>query len=197
MVRSAIAAFVALVAPAAADIYEAPAHGLAVRDAPGGAVIESLPQGAGPIETTGIDETGTWLRVGLAERDGWVARDALVPRAVTRIAGSAVPGGLVCSGTEPFWSATLEADGATLREPGSGAERWALSGLTVAEGRSGTPALATLTQDGASAMLLIRETPCSDGMSDRIHAWQADLMRQTGGDAPLALRTGCCRLPMP
>ena len=196
LVRPAIAALLAL-APAAvaADVYEAPAHGLTVRDAPGGAVVETLPPGHGPIETTGRDQTGTWSRIGLAEGDGWVARDALAPREVARFQGTTVPEGLICSGTEPFWSATLAADGVTLAAPGVDAEDWSLGAQSVAEGRAGTPALFTLGRDDASAMLLIREAPCSDGMSDRTHAWQADLVRELGADTPLALRTGCCRLP--
>lgn len=195
MVRLAVAAFLTLTTAASAEVYEAPAHGLAVRDAPGGTIIDTLSAGHGPIETTGADQTGAWLRIGLAESDGWVARDALAPREVARFEGTAVPEGLVCSGTEPFWSATLSGDGVMIDALGAEPAAWSLVGLSVAEGRVGTPAVATLMREGASALLVIRAAACSDGMSDRTHAWQADLVHQVGGDTPLAFRTGCCRLP--
>lgn len=175
------------------EVFSAPEHGLVVREAPGGAAIATLPPGYGPIETTGQDITGAWLRIGLAEQDGWVARDAVAPATVPLLDGDLLPEGLMCFGVEPNWSARLTAGGATIGDPGQEA-MWSLDGIAPAEGRREGQALATLRRDEATALLLVRRAACSDGMSDRTHAWQADLLLPSDAGTAFGLRTGCCRL---
>ncbi|SEA08325.1 peptide-binding protein [Rubrimonas cliftonensis] len=162
-------------------LFTAPAHPLPVRDAPGGDVIGALEPGATPVESTGAD--GAWLRIGFGERDGWVARDALSPTETPMLAGSQAPDGLLCSGTEPFWSLRLEA-ATTLRSPDGDGPALTLHGVAPAVGMSAFPARV----DYGPLVAVLRPLACADGMSDRTQAWTVDVL---DGDR---LLTGCCRL---
>lgn len=193
--RAAILA-VALALPAAAEpLYlRGPDFPLPLRDAPGGEPVADLAPGA-LVETTGAD--GAWVRVPLAEGDAWAARDALRPATVARLGDSALPVGLLCTGTEPFWSLRLDADHAVFGEPGAADDAFGVFAIAPARGRPRFPAMVTLMQDARSMVAVIRPGACSDGMSDRTQPWLVDLVRQEpdGAGGVLTLHTGCCRLP--
>ena len=194
-VRAALLAL-ALAWPVAAEpLYlQAPDWPLPLRDAPDGAVVAALPPGS-IVESTG--EAGAWVRVPLAESDAWAARDALRPAAVARLGDSALPAGLLCSGTEPFWSLRLEPTGATFAVPGGEPERFGLFAIAPATGQQRFPALVTMMQEARSMLAIIRPETCTDGMSDRTQPWRVDVVRQApdGPGGVLTLHTGCCRLP--
>ena len=194
-VRAAVLA-AAMALPAAAEpLYlQTPNWPLPVRDAPDGVVVADLPPGS-TVETTG--EAGSWVRVPLGESDAWAARDALRPGTVARLGDSALPAGLLCSGTEPFWSLRLESTGATLAEPDGEAEHFGLYSIAPAAGQQRFPALVTMMQDARSMLAIIRPEACTDGMSDRTQPWRVDVVRQApdGAGGVLTLHTGCCRLP--
>lgn len=189
------AGFVAA-APAQAEpaYFRTPDVPLPVRDAPDGATVAELAP-ATVVEATG--ERGGWIRVPLAETDAWAARDALRPVDVPRLEGSALPDGLLCTGTEPFWSLRLSSAGIVYEEPGAPARPFGLLSAAPADGALRTPVLVTLIQDRESMLAIVRPAACSDGMSDRTQPWQADVVLQRPGTGPavLALRSGCCRLP--
>jgi uncharacterized membrane protein len=191
-----LALAVLLALPAAAEpLYlQGPDFPLPLRDAPGGAPVSDLAPGA-RVETTGED--GAWVRVPLAEADAWAARDALRPVAVARLGDSGLPDGLLCTGTEPFWSLRLDAAGASFSEPGAETDTFGMFAIAAATGQPRFPALVTMMQEGRSMLAVIRAGACSDGMSDRTQPWQVDLVRQEpdGAGGILTLRTGCCRLP--
>ena len=166
---------------------------LPVRDAPDGDEVDALPP-ATRVETTG--EQGGWVRVPLAESDAWAARDALQPVEVSRLAGSALPEGLVCTGTEPFWALHLSTAGSRYEEPGAQPEPLALVSAAAADGFQRFPVLMTLMRGQTAVLAVIRPEACTDGMSDRTQPWRADVILQgsEGGAVP-TLRSGCCRLP--
>ena len=185
-----------LAAPVAAEpLYlVGPDFPLTLRDAPDGAPVAELAPST-LVEATA--ESGAWVRVPLAESDAWAARDALTVASVARLGDSALPVGLLCSGTEPFWSLRLDADGAAFSEPGAETDVLGVFAIAPAIGRPRFPALVTMMQDARSMVAIIRPSACNDGMSDRTQPWQVDLVRQEpdGVGGVLTLHTGCCRLP--
>lgn len=178
---------------AAQDVayFAAPSQPLAVFDAPGGALLGELAPGRQPLEATGVD--GDWARIGFGEGDGWVELSALTPVTPPTLEGVAAPAGLLCVGTEPFWSLRLGAEAVEFAEPGGEGMRFALMNAAPAAGMASFPALLPLYAEGGSGMAILRPLTCHDGMSDRTHAWTVDLVLQ--GEGGLDLRTGCCRLP--
>jgi uncharacterized membrane protein len=172
----------------------APAEGLTVRAAPGGAPIGDLAAGAQPIEISGLDETGEWGRIIYGEGDGWIelARAAPVDPPVLTIAP--IRAGLVCAGNEPFWSLRFADEKANFVEPGVEPVSFELSRPATAAGAAGWPLSVTLVGGEASGVALLRPLACSDGMSDRSYPWTLDFLTQREG-APLLL-TGCCRVPI-
>lgn len=165
--------------------FLAPDFPLTVRDWPGGPAAGSLPAGAGPIEIGLIDETGAWGRIALGETDGWVSIDALRPFDIEATSYAPIPAGLVCTGTEPFWSLRFDADNAVSAAPGVDEATVGVDGHSVAEGRKWPIAI---RMDDVTAVL--RPAACHDGMSDRTQSWSVDVLNADG------LRTGCCRLPL-
>jgi hypothetical protein len=193
---AALALALSLVATAALaepPVFEAPADGLTVRAAPGGEPVGTLARGH-RVEATAVD--GVWVRFALGEVDAWAAVDALRPVEVPWLGSTRLPVGLVCSGTEPFWSLTLAPEAIVWRTP-EAETPWGLFAAAPATGRPAFPVLLTLMRESRSMLAIIRPGACSDGMSDRTQAWHAEVVTQTpdGAGGVLTLHTGCCRLP--
>ena len=189
LVAALLAPLAAMAAPPA--YFTAP-KGAKVRAAPEAEAkpVGALPPGAGPIEA--VEEDG-WLRLTWGEGDGWVRRDALSPTEVPRLGSTALPLGLVCAGTEPFWSITL-GDGARFATP-EGGRSYAIEGAATAEGRLSFPVAVRLAAEDGGGTAVIRPLTCNDGMSDRTWPWTVDLLLRQGTE--WSLLTGCCRLPRP
>jgi uncharacterized membrane protein len=196
-IGSGIAAAIVLTAATARGqdapaVYAAPEAGVALRATPGGAVIGRIPGGARPLEATAADPGGAWVRIGWGEGEGWVAVDALIATEVARIADTPIPDGLVCAGTEPFWSLRFGADAITYGEPGAGPVALGLLAAEPAQGRRAFPLAITLMSEILSGVAVLRPAACTDGMSGRTDAWTLDFIAQRA--ATQRLRTGCCRL---
>ena len=155
--------------------------------------IGDLAHDAQMVEVLGFDANRDWARISLAERDGWVAARFLAPDSVVTIGDSAIPVGLSCTGTEPFWGLSLSADAGTYSQPAEPDASMAVTQSRVAEGRSGSPLYLRLSGDDYSATAIVSGTMCSDGMSDRSYGWTINA-RITGPDADRFV-TGCCHLP--
>ena len=192
MIRIAVA--LGLIAGAAAAqtpvYFAAPGHALTVRAATGGEPIGALAPGAAPLEATGFDASGAWARIGFGERDGWVAADALTPANVDPAPYADAPLGLVCAGVGPFWALRFTADGVAQERPGEAPTLETPSASAVAQGAARWPLALRL----GSQIAVLRLQACRDGMSDRTDAWTLDLIAP--GEDALALRSGCCRLPV-
>ncbi len=156
--------------------------------------IGDLPPDQRGIEIAGTDATGDWGRIVWQEGTGWIAMRYLAPDPVQPIAGTALPAGLMCAGTEPFWSMQVSAGSATFSDISGAAVAMGLQGARVAEGRGAFPVqLGHAGPDGSSAAL-IRPGSCSDGMSDRDYPWLVDLLINTAAGGRYL--TGCCHLPL-
>jgi uncharacterized membrane protein len=144
-------------------------------------VIGGLPNGA-EVEVTATAGDG-WARILRGEGNGWVAMRYLKAHGADE-----TPIALYCGGTEPFWSLTLEPDGALTfteidGEPSNVSPNWRHS---VTGRPNGSFAVGT---DGY--VTLFHRRDCSDGMSDRTYGWALDFLR-TGGQGEYL--QGCCRM---
>jgi len=207
---AAIAALLFLIPPAAfaaeAGYYRV--TGVAAGDVlnirpepgPGGDPLGELAPGAAPVEVLEVQSTGAgeWGRVLAADGNGWVAMKFLEPLKVAKIAGTEIPDGLVCMGTEPFWNAKVSTEeGLRFADIDQNEAVMPITKAMNAIGRMHR--FAVLASDGktrATAMLGTNES-CSDGMSDRDFGWRMDLLLERDGDGEYPqLYEGCCRLPI-
>ena len=139
-----------------------------------------------------IATDGGWGRIVHGEGNGWVSLAYLEPAPASRVGESPIPVGLICAGTEPFWSLATD-DGASVAfsEPGPDGiaeDRARVEWAGAASGRSGFPAALRARSADADYALVLRPAACSDGMSDRDYGWAAEVL------AGERLLTGCCRL---
>lgn len=195
-------AFACLALPAAADPSYWRVTGVAADDtlnvragpSAGTQDIGDLFPGTGGIEVGALDASGKWGRIVWQEGDGWVAMRFLAPDAVPKIAGTGLPSGLLCSGTEPFWSLRLAEGSASFSDFGGLNLLMGQTDARVAEGRLTSPVLLTHASNAAGAVTVVGPAACSDGMSDRTYPWRSEVLVETGeGRRFLA---GCCQLPL-
>ncbi|SFB11801.1 SH3 domain-containing protein [Poseidonocella pacifica] len=185
----------ALALPAAAEDYPAlydvdglaPNVSLNIRAAPTvqGQDIGDLSASASGVEVTGAQDG--WLRITHEGGPAWVSA-----RYMRRQPGSEALLGrpLQCSGTEPFWSLQVGADGQlTFRTP-EGAETAFAAGDSISSANRSDVALIRSAE--GTAQLLVSRRACSDGMSDIIYGLTSDLLLE----APMGMRllSGCCSL---
>jgi uncharacterized membrane protein len=151
--------------------------------------------GDGPLEITA--ERDGWGRFPWNGVDAWVPLKSLVPTTVDLLDAVPFPVGLVCTGTEPFWSLAFTGPAqATYRSPDAAPVDYSITESAAAAGRPDFPAGFVLTGRQASAVALIRPQDCSDGMSDQTYPWTFDLMGRPDPRGEMILLTGCCRLPL-
>ncbi|MBM7067144.1 COG3650 family protein [Actibacterium sp. 188UL27-1] len=151
-------------------------------------ILSAYPFDARGIEVVGYNETGRWAKVGLGERNGWVAAKFLTADT------SAAP--LGCFGAEPFWNLTIDAPDA--RYEGVDTPRITMNVVRAQSRLPDVSGVAAFDLDGIDYAMsaIIRPRQCSDGMSDRMYGWGIDLMihrAATPTDGPTHL-AGCCTL---
>lgn len=133
-----------------------------------------------------------------ADANGWVAMRFLVPETPPGFAGTEVPQGLTCLGTEPFWDLELVAGG-RLRFSAVDTEDVSLPLVAATAAVARIHRFALIAGDGkrrATAVLGRYET-CSDGMSDRDFGWRIDLVLEgVHGDGAVSAYEGCCMVPV-
>ncbi|AUM74921.1 peptide-binding protein [Paracoccus jeotgali] len=154
-------------------------------------IVGSLPPDATEVEITALDPSGRWGQVNTGERAGWVAMRFLQYRTDVW-AEDRVPATLICSGTEPFWSFTIEGDRLAWRAPDAQRD-W--PGVQIrGTGWARDPHRGLFARDGQSVLAAtITPKQCSDGMSDMAFGLEATVLVQDGA-APLQMYSGCCRI---
>lgn len=161
--------------------------------------IGEFAQGAGPIEAVRpwSDAEPPFARVALGERDGWAPLDRLAAMPVARIDGAALPVGLSCGGTEPFWHLELDTGSARYSAPWHDRDiAFEIADVAAAEARGGHPAALLMSApEIGEATAFIRAGDCSDGMSDQTYPWSIGLLLD--GREGRKLVEGCCKLPAP
>ncbi|MCI4665271.1 MAG: hypothetical protein MRY74_11175 [Neomegalonema sp.] len=159
--------------------------------------LGALKQGEGPIEVIRTVTIGStkWAEIIFQEGNAFVAARFLRPAAPALIKPSTLPVGLVCGGTEPFWTLTLtsrkRAKFEALGQDFKGSYR--ISKVVVAAARSGYPAAFMLKAPASSAELTVSAGWCSDGMSDRDFGWRATMLFSTK-PGQRTMFEGCCTL---
>ncbi|WP_417524152.1 COG3650 family protein [Marinovum sp.] len=169
---------------------------LNVRAAPDGDSedIGDLAHDQTAVEVIETDESGDWGRIGWEEGHGWIAMRFLEAEDLPMIGDSRLPEGLLCTGTEPFWSLRYTADTALYSDFNNNSATLPLTDQLSAAGRNGFPALLSHGGDGAAVTAVIRAQLCSDGMSDRDYPYAIVLRVQAAAEQ--ILFEGCCRLPL-
>lgn len=147
-------------------------------------IIGHLAPNARNVEV--VAQRNGWMQVNTDERSGWVNARYLTYR-VDIWEQDALPDGLVCVGTEPFWSVAVAGDNVTLDRP-EGAQTMALHRI-LSTGWHRNPRRAVVA-DGLTAV--IAPAACSDGMSDRAYGLEATVILGTGTQAQML--NGCCSL---
>lgn len=137
------------------------------------------------VEVVASGPDGSWGQVNAGEQSGWASLSFL-ERQPDQPAGEPIAR-LSCSGTEPFWSFSIDGDEATFGAPDQDDETVALAEPVKASGR--TDRWSVIGVYGGTTAILARAS-CSDGMSSRAYGLTIDLLRSDPG-APTYL-TGCC-----
>lgn len=150
------------------------------------AIIGDVGTSGAMVEVVDEDPQARWGRVVHGEGNGWVSLAYLAPAEIETIGTTAIPAGLHCSGTEPFWSLWLGPREAAFETPEVGPAAVPVKTAVTAAGRIGFPAAVT----AGDMTAVVRPMACSDGMSDRLYGWTVDVIR--GG----VLHTGCCGIAL-
>lgn len=166
---------------------------LNLRDAPRASArqIATLAPTASGIEVTAVSDNGDWGRVLLPEGVAWANMQFLTPQPGTELPFMSRP--MVCFGTEPFWSVTLDpAVPATLDRMGTEPEAFRM-GLPMRDPNRSEAVLGN-AESGVSMVAVVRPAQCSDGMSDALYGLKTEVIL-LGADGAEML-TGCCSLTM-
>jgi uncharacterized membrane protein len=193
--RAAEPGFYAVTGVAAGDVLNIRAEPDAKAE-----ILEILEPGARPVEVleTRTEGSTEWGRVLAGDGNGWVAMRFLEPIEVPMLAGTDIPDGLACSGTEPFWGARFTSANGIVFAPMEGPEiTFPISRAVNAVGRNSRFAALGETASNRATAIIARFETCTDGMSDRDFGWRIDLLlEKPGDDSYPQLYEGCCRLPV-
>ncbi|MEM1386977.1 MAG: hypothetical protein AAF626_13050 [Pseudomonadota bacterium] len=146
------------------------------------------------VEVLGTDPTGRWGRIIWQDAMGWVSMRFLAPDPQPGIAGTSVPQGLVCGGTEPFWTLRLAQNSARYTDIVGADYTMPITLARVASGRPAWPALLAHAAPPNTTMTTITPALCSDGMSDRDYPYTATVVINENGQQQFV--EGCCSLPL-
>lgn len=162
---------------------------LNIRAEPGAnaTIIGTLAPDASGIEV--VEARNGWLRVALPEASGWISG-----RFATMRTGlwqqDALPAGLVCHGTEPFWSLVPDKGAAQFSTPDGARRHEGLRVFGPADWAE-NPRRA-IRADGLMALISPAPRLCSDGMSDALFGLDADVV--VGEGAQARYLRGCCSI---
>lgn len=147
-------------------------------------VIGSLAPETRDLEV--IAHQGSWAEVNAGEATGFVARRYLQPQASAWQSG-ALPAGLHCLGTEPFWDLRMDGGTAKLRSPDAPEQSFAITSISD----RGYPEDRMRAVQAGDLSFVIAPEACSDGMSERSFGLLAVLQLRSG---PRPMLAGCCSI---
>ncbi|MEM6667137.1 MAG: hypothetical protein AAF638_12135, partial [Pseudomonadota bacterium] len=162
----------------------------------GAQTIGTLRFNAAPVEV--FETRDGFGRIVFQEANGWVPLSSLAVLPIGTVIGTKLPQGLMCVGTEPFWSAEIVGTDVVHFETAEGLR--ITHEITASGGFEARPNadFLWLEAEANHASMSVRRTLCSDGMSDRDYPMFVDLVlrgRLAGQDSASAL-TGCCFRPV-
>lgn len=160
-----------------------------------------LAPGAGPVEILEVKTEGAseWGRLVTGESDGWVAMRFLEPAEVATIGETAIPDGLSCGGSEPFWNIAFGQSAGMKFSTMEGLElTMPYTFAQTALARMHRFALRGEASGHVATAILGKNETCFDSMADGTRGWRIDLLIEKQGDSEYPqLYEGCCLLPLP
>ncbi len=154
----------------------------------GSAVVGQLPSDATGISALGGQvEVGasTWLEIAYRDLRGWVNARYLMAQPIRT---GELPMPLRCSGTEPFWSLSVD-DGALLFDLLDDQRSFAVSGPVRSANSTLIWSFPIENGETGSGALFVKETgDCSDGMSEQLYHFEVMLNLPGAG----GVFSGCC-----
>lgn len=163
-----------------------------------GEIITQLDPGYGLVDVLEIRDG--WGRVLAPGGGGWVSMAYLVRAVRPDLTEFDAPGGFECSGTEPFWGASIAVDGAVSFQDAMSYDLDApleLMSAMTASARLQPYSYQFANPNGLmDVALIIDAQACSDGMSARRYGWRA-IARVRDHQSASRLLEGCCWTPLP
>ncbi len=156
--------------------------------------IGDLPHDATGIELIDTDASGDWGRIVWEEANGWIATRFLAEDPQPAIAHTELPQGLLCGGTEPFWSLRLSGGGGSYSAADGAPLTLTMTGALTPQAQGPFPAVLSHGGETAATVSIIEPMLCSDGMSDRTYPWRILFLLSTADGQQLL--SGCCQLPL-
>lgn len=142
----------------------------------------------GRVHVIGFNESGSWAEVMWETGTAWVSMRFLQPVHLDGVERTnAIPAGLQCGGTEPFWSADFGAGTISFDMMGGSKSSAPVEWAVPARGRPADYILGFAA--GPFTGVLMKQT-CSDGMSDNTYPWSVVLINRSS-DGPKVVE-GCC-----
>src|SRR5690606_1370999 len=129
-------------------------------------VVGKISPKANNVEVVAQTEDGKWSKVNSGESSGWVSSKFLTLQSGTWKLG-ALPKGMICSGTEPFWSVDAP-DGKLSFRPMDGKTLELEQAQILDRNFEGDRNRVIIANAGDQTVTaVIQQNQCSDGMSDR------------------------------
>ena len=152
--------------------------------------LGDIASGSKPYEIIETDPSGDWGRILWLEATGWVALRFMEPIQVEQLAKTEVPVGLVCAGTEPFWTFEIQSQQSALLTTSESTQSLSVTNAESSRNYAAFPAAVELQSDNYSAVSVLRRSQCADGMSEINYSWTVDIVKQP----ELEVLSGCCFL---
>ncbi len=150
--------------------------------------IGDLNPGARPIEVLKTDPTGEWGHIVWQETTGWVALRFLERITLPQLQDTIVPIGLICAGTEPFWTMEIESPDNAVLSTEASSTPMSINTVSTSRNRNQHPvALELLSKNHTNVTVLSRQA-CSDGLTNIQYNWAAEIIIQP----EFNLLSGCC-----
>lgn len=150
--------------------------------------IGNIKPGAQPFEILETDSSGQWGKILWLDRTAWVALKYMEPIQLPMLQNTSVPIGLICAGTEPFWTIEVESAEASLFSTPEADIPMSIANVDVSKNTAEYPVAIEMRTENFAALTVVRRQACSDGMSDTNYNWAVDVVLQPD----LSLLSGCC-----
>ena len=151
-------------------------------------IIGELAPNSRPIEV--LASQNGWAQVSTGEGTGWVSTHFLEEIQLPTIGDTALPEGLTCWGTEPFWGIEIDAAQVVLGDMNEGVSTFQMFETGQFAHRAGSLNFFIAAGEGGQMTGIISNRICSDGMSDRDYGRAVELLISTPeGTSAIA---GCC-----
>jgi len=152
-------------------------------------IIGALAHDASPVEI--VRTENGWGMFPAGEMSGWVSMNYLSPIDQPMIGTTAIPEGMMCVGTEPFWVVTVNTGGVIVSHQNWEHDR--TYSLNLDQSSADPDRVSSLSLEDGSAV--ISPGQCSDGMSDAEFGWNGRFV--LGGPDHASILHGCCALEAP